>query len=460
MGENKLVNKKIKSLVWSLGIPMVISMVLQALYNIVDTAFVINMDPVLGVKANLALTYAFPIQIFMIALGVGTGVGINALLSRYLGEGNDEGIKKTFINSIYLMLIIFLIFVLIGLFLAEPFISMQTNGDTDVINMGKSYLFIVCIFSLGNVGFTVFERFLQATGRTMFSMISQVSGALVNIFLDWLFIYPLNMGIEGAAIATVIGQFVAFGLAMLFHFIFDKEIKIDKKYLKPDLKYFGRIYQIGWSAAIMQALLSIMMLGLNLIFKASNYDAELLQGTFGIYYKIQQIPLFAFFGMSNALITLTSFTYGINDKKRLKEIYKYGILNTLIISVIIIVIFEVFALPISKLFGLAGANSSEEIVSLCTIAIRIASTSYIFMAFTIALQGILQGFRDSIRPLILSLLRLVVFVFPIAYLFTLNENAKSLVWVSFIISESLTAAIGILISYKFLKNRIITGENL
>ena len=390
MNENVMTSKKIPFLVWSLGIPMIISMVLQALYNIVDTAFVINMDEVLGAKANLALTYAFPIQIFMIALGVGTGIGINALLSRYLGEKNEEGVKKTYINSLYLLVIIFLIFVLIGVFLAEIFIKMQSNGDEEVIKMGKEYLFIVCVFSLGNVGFTIFERFLQSTGKTTYSMIAQVSGALTNIFLDWLFIYPLGMGIQGAAIATVIGQFVAWFLAIIFHIIFDKEIRFDFKYLKPDFRYIGRIYQVGWSAAIMQALLSMMMLGLNLILKFSPYDAELLQGTFGIYYKIQQIPLFACFGMSNALITLTSFTYGSGNKDRLKEIYKFGIVDTCIVGLIITVIFEALANPIATLFGLAGGDTSTEIVNTCVVAIRIASISYVFMGFNIAIQGILQ----------------------------------------------------------------------
>lgn len=446
--ENRIATKSVKTLIWSAGIPMIISMVLQALYNIIDTAFVINMDPILGEKANLALTYAFPIQIFMIALGVGTGIGINALLSRYLGENNELGIKKTFMNSIFIMLVIFLLFVLIGAFLAKPFIRMQSNGDQDVIEMGRRYLFIVCVFSLGNVGFTVFERFLQATGRTLFSMISQVSGALTNIFLDWLFIYPLHMGIDGAAIATVIGQFVAWGLALMFHFLFDKEIKWDFRYAKPDARCILSIYKIGWSAAIMQALLSVMMLGMNLIFKCSHYEPELLQGTFGIYYKIQQIPLFACFGMSNCLITLTAFNYGNNKIERLKEVVKWGIIDTCIVGIVIAVIFEVFAFPISKLFGLAGGGASEEIVAACTIAIRIASVSYVFMALTIGIQGILQGLGKAVSPLVLSLCRLCIFVFPVAYAFTFLEDVVSLVWITLIISELLTAIISILMIKK------------
>lgn len=450
--ENKIATMSVKKLIWSTGIPMIISMVLQALYNIIDTAFVINMDPVLGEKANLALTYAFPIQIFMIALGVGTGIGINALLSRHLGSKNEEDIRKTFMNSLFIMIVIFLIFVLIGVFLAEPFIRMQTNGDETVVEMGRSYLFIVCVFSLGNVGFTVFERFLQSTGRTMFSMISQVSGAITNIFLDWLFIYPLNMGINGAAIATVIGQFVAWGLAALFHFVFDKEIKMDFKYAKPDIQCIGEIYKIGWSAAIMQALLSVMMLGMNLVFKVAPNSPELLQGTFGIYYKIQQIPLFACFGMSNCLITLTAFNYGNGKIERLNEVIKWGIIDTCIVGVFITIVFEILALPISMLFGLAGGGASEEIVSTCTLAIRIASISYLFMALTISVQGILQGLGKAVSPLILSLCRLCIFVFPVAYVFTLLNNASSLVWVTFIIAEFITGIFSMIVIKKYIKS--------
>lgn len=457
--ENKLSTKNIKALIWQAGVPMIISMVLQALYNIIDTAFVINMDPILGEKANLALTYAFPIQIFMIAIGVGTGIGINALLSRYLGENKEGEIKKTFMNSIFLMILIFILFVFIGVFLARPFISLQTNGDQEVIEMGTRYLFIVCVFSLGNVGFTVFERFLQATGRTLFSMISQVSGALTNIFLDWLFIYPLNMGIDGAAIATVIGQFVAFGLAILFHFIFNKEIRADLKYAKPELKCIGLIYKIGWSAAIMQALLSVMMLVMNLIFKISPYESELLQGTFGIYYKIQQIPLFACFGMSNCLITLTAFNYGNRKTERLKDVIKWGIIDTCIVGMVIALLFEIFALPISKLFGLAGGGASATIVSTCSIAIRIASISYVFMALTISIQGILQGLGKSISPLILSLCRLCIFVFPIAYAFTFSENVVTLVWITFIIAELSTGIISVFILKRSVNDAILRLQN-
>ena len=198
----------------------------------------------------------------------------------------------------------------------------------------------------------------------------------------------------------------------------------------------------------MQALLSIMMLGMNIIFKYSHYDSELLQGTFGIYYKIQQIPLFACFGMSNCLITLTAFVYGTKDTKRLKEVIKYGIIDTCIVGLFITILFEIFASQISEIFGLAGGGTSEEIINACVLAIRIASISYVFMAFTIGIQGILQGLRNAVSPLILSLLKLCVFVFPIAYAFTYLKNVVTFVWITFIISEFLTSIISFIVIKK------------
>ncbi len=448
---------KIKKLIWITGIPMIISMVLQALYNIIDTAFVINMDPIMGPKANLALTFSFPVQIFMIAVGVGTGIGINALLSKFLGEKNDEGVKKVTGNSIFLLIIIFLIFLIFGLFLSKPFISFQTS-DEDVLNMAASYLKIVCALSIGSVGFTIYERFLQANGKTLHTMIAQISGAITNIILDYVFIYPLDMGIEGAAYATIIGQILSFLLVVIFHYTINKEVKNSIKTLLPNFKIIKSIYFIGGSAALMQALLSVMMFGVNLILGTTKYNPTLMQNTFGIYYKIGQIPLFALFGLSNALITLTSFTKGANNKRRLKEIYKYGIISSIIVSLIITILYEALAEPIAKLFNIASDSTNDEIKNLCVVAIRISSISYVFMGITIAIQGILQGLRYSLFPLLLSLFRLVIFFFPIAYLFTLSENVSNLFWITFIISEFLTAVIALIISKKPFAKAIAPSE--
>ena len=251
--QNKLAVAPIRKLIWQLGLPMIISMVLQALYNVIDSAFVANMEGS-GAIANEALTYAFPIQILMITIGVGTGVGINALLSKSLGEKNKEKVNIIAGNGIFISLIIFIFFLIFGLFLSKWFISLFTS-DKEVIQMGASYLSICCSLSLGSIGFTIYERFLQATGNTLLSTIAQISGAVINIAFDYIFIYPLNMGVEGAALATVLGQFVSLIIAMLFHYLKNKEISGNLKYLKPNWSIIKEIYKIGLSAALMQELL-------------------------------------------------------------------------------------------------------------------------------------------------------------------------------------------------------------
>lgn len=213
---NIMATEKIKKILLKIGIPMIISMVLQALYNVVDSIFVANINDI-GALANEALTYAFPIQILIIAIGVGTGVGLNSLLSKSLGEKNNEKVNKIAENGIFLGIIIYLVFLIFGIFLSKPFISLFTNNEK-VVSMGSNYLSICCIFSLGSIGFTIYERFLQATGKSLYSTISQISGAIINVIFDYIFIFPLNLKVEGAAIATVLGQFVSMFIAMYFHY--------------------------------------------------------------------------------------------------------------------------------------------------------------------------------------------------------------------------------------------------
>lgn len=450
MNENKMAIKPINNLLWTMGLPMVFSMVLQALYNVVDTIFVINMGEA-GIKANLGLTYVFPIQVLMIAIGVGTGIGINALLSRALGNKAQKTIGRTIGNGIFIGLVIYLVFLLFGIFGAKWFLSIQTN-DPEIIKMGSEYLTIVTTLSLGAIGFNVFERFLQATGKTMHSTIAQVLGALTNIILDYVFIYPCKMGVVGAALATVIGQFVSLITAMLFHYLLNKEVKSSWNDLLPNAIIIKSIYKIGWSAMLMQALLSINMFVMIKVFSLSQ-DSELLNGTYGIYYKIQQIALFSCFGLSNTITSLLSFNIGLNNEKRIKETIKYGIINTMIVALIITVVFEVFASYIANLFGLTAIGEGKDaIVDLCKHSIRIASISYIFMAISVSIQGILQAYRKSISPLIISLLRLVVFLVPFALMLIQFNNAKEIVWYSFVIAEFLTSFISLLILYKLKKH--------
>lgn len=433
---NKMGVEPLKQLFWKMGLPMIISMVLQALYNVVDSIFVANMEGT-GALANEALTIAFPIQIMIIAVGVGTGVGLNARLSKSLGEKNAEKANCVAGNGIFLALVIYAVFLLFGILGAKWFIGLFTT-QTAVLEMGTSYLRICTCFSLGSIGFTIYERFLQATGKTLYSTIAQISGALCNIILDYIFIFPCKMGVAGAALATVIGQFLSLFTAMAFHYFANKEINGALKYIHPNASIIKGIYRIGASAALMQALLSIMMAGMNAILGHAQADSTILVGSFGIYYKIQQIALFSAFGLSNTIITILSFNYGMRNRKRSKECIRYGIIDTLITTLILTVLFEVIAEPLSMLFALSG-GSSQALVSVCAKATRVASLGYLFMGFSVAVQGILQALGYAGKPLMLSLFRLIIFVFPTAYLFTLSPNVLDLVWWTFPIAEVLTA---------------------
>ena len=398
----------------------------------------------------------------IIAIGVGTGVGLNALLSKSLGENDKNKVNKIAGNGIFLSICIYIFFLIFGLFFSKWFISLFTN-DKEIIKMGTTYLKICTCLSLGSIGYTVYERFLQATGKTMLSTISQISGAVTNIVLDYIFIYPLDMGVAGAAWATIIGQFVSLFIAMYFHYKKNKEIDGSLKYINPDGSIIKGIYSIGVSATLMQALLAVMMAGMNAILGLAQADQTVLIGSFGIYYKIQQIALFSAFGLSNTIISILSFNYGMQDRKRIDDCIKYGIMDTTIVTLIISILFEVFAYPLANLFGLAGGET-KEIIKVCTIALRISSIGFIFMGISVAIQGILQSIRYALRPLIISLLRLVIFVFPVALLFTKSSDVVKIVWWTFPIAEVLTSIIALLIlkdSYnrkiKMIKNKM--GNN-
>ena len=459
MNENKMGTLPIKRLVWTMGLPMIISMILQAIYNIVDTAFVINMSEG-GYEANIALGYSFPIQILMIALGVGLGIGVNASISNNLGKNNKHKASLAAFNGLTIAFFFYIVFLLFGLFLSEPFIRMQANLAIEdetkreiIVSMGSSYLRICCVFSFGQMFFTVFERFLQSNGRNTLSMIGQIAGALTNIILDYVFIYPLNMGVAGAAYATVIGQCVSLLLDMIFHFIFNKEISNDIRNFLLKRDTAKNIFSIGVPAMIMQALLSAMMFITNMVLSTSN-NAETLQATFAIYYKIQQLAVFASFGLSNALITLTSFNYGKKDKKRISDIIHYGLIDSLIVSVFIVVLFEALAQPISNLFNLAGGDKNEEVASICTFAIRLASIGFVFMSISISIQGILQGLREIFTPLLISFLRLVIFIVPLEFLFLNIGDSSHLFWIAFPTCEILTSICSLFILKKAKHHKI------
>lgn len=456
--QNKMGTRRISTLILSMGIPMILSMVLQALYNVVDTMFVINMGPD-GALGNLALSAAFPVQIMMIAIGVGTGVGINAMLSKNLGEGNKPVVNKVAGNGILLGIVFFVIFMLFGLFLAEPYMKLMSDDNT-VIKMGTEYLRICCCISIGSIGYAIAERFLMATGKTVHSMIAQIVGALTNIVLDYVFIYPLGMGISGAAYATVIGQIVSLIIALTFHYTINKEIDGNIKYIRPDFNIIKQIYIIGFPAFLMQAMLSVMMFGMLIIIGTidDTYTVNLLSGSYGIYYKLMQTALFAAFGLSNTLISINSFNFGMKDVERVKGTAKHGLIISVLVSLIITVLFQVLAKPISELFALTIEESSivskSDIISMCQTALHIATLGYVFMGFSVAVQGILQGFREVYSPMIISALRLIVLVFPIAYLFTLSSEVSTLIWWTFPIAEVITAVISVFLLKSSMKRNL------
>ena len=338
---NKLGTMEVKKLMLSMGIPMILSMMLQAVYNIVDSAFVSNMAGN-GEMALNALTLAFPVQMLMVAIGIGTGVGTNALLSKSIGQGNYEKASKVAGNSIFLGIVIYVVFLLFGLFGADIYASTQTSNP-EIKEMVVTYLRICCMVSMGIVFFSIFEKLLQATGHSVYSTIAQVAGAVINIILDPILIYGWcglpAMGVSGAAYATVIGQIASALLGLIFYLKQCKEISNGLSYIKPDLKIIKSMYSIGLPAIIAQALMSIMTYGMNIILGTIS---ESVVTAYGLYYKIQQFILFAAFGLRDAITPIVSFNHGMRSKRRVKDGIKYGLIYTLIIMLIAVKSFLCF----------------------------------------------------------------------------------------------------------------------
>lgn len=438
--KNRMGTEPVNRLMLSMGIPMVLSMMLQAVYNIVDSAFVSNMAEN-GEQALNALTLAFPVQMLMVAVGIGTGVGTNALLAKSIGQGNKQKASRVAGNAIFLAIIIFAVYVLFGCFGVEPYIASQTKNE-QIRQMAEEYLGICCKISMGIVFFNIFEKLLQATGRSMYSTIAQIAGAVVNIILDPIMIYGWcglpEMGVAGAAYATVIGQIVSGLLGLMFHLKFNREIENKLCYLKPSLRIIREIYTIGLPAIIAQALMSVMTYGLNIIFVKIG---ESVVTAYGLYYKIQQFILFAAFGLRDAITPIVSFNHGMRSKKRVQDGIRYGLTYTLVVMFAGLVVIEIFAAPFARMFGLSG-----ETESLCVGAMRIVSLSFLFAGVNIAFQGIFQALDAGIQSLVISVCRQILFVLPVAWGFSLLARQSMdhmwLVWLTFLIAEGLSAAIG------------------
>lgn len=454
---NKMGTVPVKKLILSMGIPMIVSMVFQAVYNIVDSAFVSNMKSD-GEAALNALTLAFPVQMLMIAFSIGTGVGANALLSKSLGQRENEKVNKTAGNSVFLGMIMFAAFVIFGIFGTEPYIKSQTS-DPEIIQMAVSYLRICCILSIGSVFFAIYEKLLQSTGRSIFSTIAQIGGALTNIVLDPIMIYGLfgcpKLGVKGAAYATVIGQCVSFVMALIFHLKFNKEISNNFKYLYPSAEIIKEIYSIGLPAIIAQALMSVMTYGMNIILGSISTS---MVTAYGLYYKIQQFILFAAFGLRDAITPVISFNYGMKSKSRIKAGIKYKMIYAFVIMIAGLVLLEIFAVLLSDIFGLSG-----ETRQMCIYAIRIIYISFIFAGANIAFQGIFQALDSGIESLVVSICRQFLFILPVAWIFSyiiIHFSGSSwLVWITFPIAEIVSAFIACILMKRTYKNKISVLPN-
>lgn len=440
---NKMKEMPVNKLMMQMGLPMILSMALQAVYNIVDSAFVGNMKA--GSEAALnALTLVFPVQMLMVAVGIGTGVGTNALLARMLGQGDRKRAAKAAGNSLCLGIMIYAVCLLFGIFGVKAYISSQTM-DPEVISMGTSYLRICCVCSFGIIFFSLFEKLLQATGRSLYSTIGQIVGAVINIILDPIMIYGLGpvpeMGVAGAAYATVIGQVASGALLFLFHMKLNKEFEHGMEYMKPEAGTIKEIYAIGLPAIIAQALMSIMVYVMNLILKFS----PSAQTAYGLFYKVQQFVLFLAFGLRDAITPIIAFAYGMGNKKRIKDGIKYGLIYTIVLMVIGIAITEIFPGAFANLFN--AGQSREYFIS----AMRIISISFLFAGMNIAYQGIYQALEGGMESFVISLLRQFVLILPLAGIFSIfvrnGQMGVSLIWWAFPITEMLASLVG----YGFLK---------
>lgn len=440
---NRMKEMPVKKLMLQMGVPMILSMALQAVYNIVDSAFMGNMS--VGSEAALnALTLVFPVQMLMVAVGVGTGVGTNALLAMTLGQGNQKKAAKIAGNSLFLGVVIYVVCLLFGICGVKTYISSQTV-EPEVIAMGNDYLRICCILSMGIIFFSILEKLLQATGRSLYSTIGQITGAVINIILDPIMIYGLGpvpeMGVRGAAYATVIGQMASAVLLLVFHLKLNREFAHGMKYLKPEGRIIKEIYAIGLPAIIAQALMSLMVYVMNLILKFS----PSAQTAYGLFYKVQQFVLFLAFGLRDAITPIVAFAYGMGEKKRIRDGIRYGLIYTAALMIFGTLITEGFPGAFATLFN--AGQSREAFIG----AMRVISVSFIFAGINVAYQGIYQALESGIESLVISLLRQLLLILPLAGIFSVfvrnGQAGVTLLWWAFPITEVLACLVG----YGFLK---------
>ena len=430
--ENKMGVMPVRSLIISMSLPMMISMLVQALYNIVDSIFVARLSE----DALTAVTLAFPMQTLMIALGSGTGVGINALLSRSLGEKRFRESDAAANTGILLTVLNYVIFVLIGLFAVEPFIASQTESHV-IIGYGSTYLHYICLLSLGLFFQMTFERLLQSTGRTFQSMISQITGAVINIILDPLLIFGIGffpkLGVAGAAIATVFGQFSAAILGLIMNIKLNKEITLSMHgILHPKKATVKQIYFVGIPSILMMSIGSVMTYLFNKILDTFSTTAV---AVFGVYFKLQSFFFLPVFGLNNGMIPVLSYNLGAKKKERITEALSFSVRFAFIIMLIGTIIFETIPTVLLRLF-----DASDNMIAIGTYALRIIAIHFPIASICIALGSVFQAFAKSYYSLVVSLGRQLVVLIPAAWLLAQLGNVN-LVWFAFPIAEIVSLTI-------------------
>ena len=423
--ENKMGVMPEGRLLLNMALPMIVSMLVQALYNVVDSIFVSQVSE----SAVTALSLAFPIQNLQIGFAVGIGVGVNSLLSKSLGEGNQEAANRTAGNGFILMLIVTALFMLFGVIGVRPYYEMQSTVR-ETVEGGIVYSQICCLLTAGVFLSILGERLLQATGRTVYTMITQSTGAILNIILDPILIHGWfgapAMGIAGAAVATVIGQWVSAALVWFFNFRFNPEVQFGARYLRLEGKTVRQILVVGVPSIVMNGIGSVMTFGMNQILQ--NFT-ETATGVFGVYFKLQSFFFMPLFGLNNATISIIAFNFGARKPKRITKTLKIACSMALGLMVAGLLVFQ---LAPDALLGLF--NPSESFLSIGRAALRTISWSFPIASFCIVLGACFQALGNGIYTTITSLCRQMLVLLPAAYLLSLTGDVDK-VWLSFIVAE-------------------------
>lgn len=450
---NPMKTENVPVIIAKMGWPIIASMIFQAMYNMVDSIFVARMPDSVniinaGEKGVTALTLAFPVQLLIIAFGVGTGVGVGAMVSRLLGMNRSEKAAKAAGNGIFLAILIYFTFCIFGVIGISTYLKTQIQ-DYQTYMMAEQYMKICIFWSFGLVLYDIYEKVLQSTGKTILSGIAQTAGAVTNLILDPILIYGLlgmpALGIRGAAIATVAGQILSLVTAFILQEKVNTEIRIKPHHLKPNFEIIRSIYSIGISAIVMGALNSFLTYGLNLIFGLVSVSAVT---AFGVFYKIEQFVFMAGYGLRDTITPFIAYNYGAALKKRVKSGIHWGVTYMTAVMVIGNVILFIYAHPLAKIFGLSA--QTEE---LCVLAMRVISISFVMAGISMALQGVFQGMEAGNSSLLVSVLRLLIIPLPVAYLFTTFVNPEKYIFFSLVIGEFVAVIVAVLL-YIRLKNEL------